>query len=201
MIDTRTKIVAAARDLVLDGSASGPSVRAVAARAGVGASTLRHYFPTQPELMEAVMVAVYADAMPDERIGDASVPAGERLVECLTNLLTPVGSAEQARELWRHLFRTFVDSDRQPGADAGYAVVARHSRQRVESWLAILETQGSLSAGDNTTRARYLLTVVDGLAINRALPDDGLSAETESVILRAAVEAVLQLAWPAPTPI
>jgi AcrR family transcriptional regulator len=167
MTDTRTKIVAAARDLVLDGSASGPSVRAVAARAGVGASTLRHYFPTQPELMEAVMVAVYADAMPDERIGDASVPAGVRLVECLTNLLTPV--------------------------------VARHSRQRLESWLAILETQGSLSAGDNTTRARYLLTVVDGLAINRALPDDGLSAETESVILRAAVEAVLQLAWPAAT--
>ena len=103
MTDTRTKIVAAARDLVLDGSASAPSVRAVAARAGVGASTLRHHFPTQPELMEAVLVAVYADAMPDERIRDASVPAGQRLVECLTNLLTPVGSADQARERWREV--------------------------------------------------------------------------------------------------
>ena len=64
---------------------------------------------------------------------------------------------------------------------------------------AILETQGSLSAGDNSTRARYLLTVIDGLAINRALPDDGLSPEVESAILRAAVDAVLELPWPAPT--
>jgi AcrR family transcriptional regulator len=196
MSDTRAKIVAAAREILLDGSASGPSVRAVAARAGVGASTLRHHFPSQPELMEAVMVAVYADAMPDERIGDVSVPAAERLVECLTNLLTPVGTAEQARELWRHLFRTFVDSDRHPGADAGYAVVVRHSRRRVESWLATLETQGALPVGDNPTRARYLLTVIDGLAINRALPDDGLTPAVESAILRAAVDAVLQLPWP-----
>lgn len=199
MSDTRAKIVAAARELVLDGSTSGPSVRAVAARAGVGASTLRHHFPTQPALMEAVMAAVYADAMPDERIGDASVPAGERLVECLTNLLTPVGTAEQARELWRHLFRTFVDADRHPGADAGYAVVVRHSRRRVESWLTTLETQGAVPAGDNPTRARYLLTVIDGLAINRALPDDGLTPEVEAAILRAAVDAVLQLPWPAPS--
>ena len=185
---------------MLDGSASGPSVRAVAARAGVGASTLRHHFPTQPELMEAVMVAVYADAMPDERIGDVSVPAGERLVECLTNLLTPVGSAEQARELWRHLFRTFVDSDRQPGADAGYAVVVRHSRRRVESWLVDPRDPGVAGRPATTRlRARYLLTVIDGLAINRALPDDGLSPEVESAILRAAVDAVLQLPWPAPT--
>ena len=69
----------------------------------------------------------------------------------------------------------------------------------MESWLATLETQGSLPEGDNSTRARYLLTVIDGLAINRALPDDGLTPEVESAILRAAVDAALQLPWPSPT--
>lgn len=195
MSDTRAKIIAAATEILMDGTTSRPSVRSVAARAGVGASTLRHHFRTQRELVDAVLESVYEAAMPDQRIHDTSVPAGVRLAECLNNLLTPVGTPEQARELWRQLFRTFVDSD-QREAGPGYAAVVQHSRRRVETWLETLEGQGALPEGDRTIRALYLLTMVDGLAVARALPDGGLSQDDEAAILRAAVDTALELRRP-----
>ncbi|GAA1621583.1 hypothetical protein GCM10009733_017700 [Nonomuraea maheshkhaliensis] len=181
----------------MDGKGSRPSVRAVAARAGVGASTLRHHFRTQHDLVDAVLESMYRQALPDERIHDVSVPADIRLTECLSGLLTPVGSPEQAREMWRQLFRTFVDSE-QREAGAGYAALVRHARNRVESWLEVLEAEGALPAGDRAFRAIYLATVVDGLAVARALPEDEAVSHYEAAILRAAVNAVLRLPW-APT--
>jgi AcrR family transcriptional regulator len=194
MSDTRAKIISAATEILMDGTDSRPSVRTVAARAGVGASTLRHHFRTQRELVDAVLESIYREAMPDERIGDASVPADVRLAECLSSLLTPVGSPEQAREMWRQLFRTFIDSD-QRTAGPRYAALVRHTRQRVESWLAVLEAEGALPAGDRALRAHYLITVVDGLAVGRTLPDEAQDPRNEATILRAAVHAVLHLSW------
>jgi TetR/AcrR family transcriptional regulator, cholesterol catabolism regulator len=194
MSDTRARIISAAAEILMDGTDSRPSVRAVATRAGIGASTLRHHFRTQHELVDAVLESIYRTALPDERIGDSSVPADVRLAECLSSLLTPVGSPEQAREMWRQLFRTFVDSD-QRTTGPGYAALVRHTRKRVESWLAVLEAEGALSAGDRTLRARYLLTVVDGLAVGRALPDEAQDPRNEAAILRTAVHAVLHLSW------
>ncbi|MBF8193700.1 TetR family transcriptional regulator [Nonomuraea sp. K274] len=170
-------------------------MRAVAARAGVGASTLRHHFRTQHELVDAVLESIYRTAMPDQRIGDASVRADVRLTECLSSLLTPIGSPEQAREMWRQLFRTYVDSG-QRAARPGYAALVRHTRNRVESWLTTLEEEGVLPAGDRWLRARYLLIVLDGLAVARALPDTTLAPHDEEVVLRAAASTVLHLPWP-----
>ena len=55
-LDTRREeIVLAAADLAAERGLSAVTVRAVAARAGIGASTLRHYFPTQSELYHAMV--------------------------------------------------------------------------------------------------------------------------------------------------
>ncbi|MFI8528304.1 TetR family transcriptional regulator [Promicromonospora sukumoe] len=194
MRDTRARIIEAAREILVDGTDSRPSVRAVAARAGVGASTLRHHFRTQHDLVDAVMESIYSRAMPDLRIGDASVPADLRLAECLSSLLTPVGSPEQAQQMWRQLFRTFVDSDERAGWPA-YTALVRHTRERVESWLATLEQEGAMPAGDQRLRARYLLIVLDGLAVARALPGTALAPQDEASVLRAAAGTILREPW------
>lgn len=195
MSDTRARIIAAAKEILVDGTDSRPSVRAVAARAGVGASTLRHHFRTQHELVDAVMESIYRAAMPDLRIGDVSVPADVRLAECLSSLLTPIGSPEQARQMWRQLFRTFVDSDQRAGWPA-YTALVRHTRERVESWLSILEQEGAVPAGEQRLRARYLLIVLDGLAVARALPGTALAPQEEATVLRAAASTVMRGPWP-----
>lgn len=168
-------------------------MRAVAARAGVGASTLRHYFPTQRELLYAVLATVYEGALPDERIRDASIPARRRLIECVSRMLEPVESDAAAREVWGTLFTTFVGPDATDESRAGYRVLARQAEMRIESWLGILEAEGALAAGDNAQRTHFLLTVVDGLSIARAFPGDDSRLAAEAATLATAVDAVFAL--------
>lgn len=186
---TREKIVDAATDIIRNGGTR-PSVRAVAARAGVGASTLRHYFPTQRALLDAALTALYTEAMPDARIRDTSVPARERLLECLWVLLEPFGTEEQARATWRTVYETFIAPEVTDEARAGYLVLVMQAQRRVESWLAILESEGALVPGDSAARSRFLLAVIDGISLDRAMLPSPARVEFEASTLALAVNAV-----------
>lgn len=88
-MSTRDRIIAAATAMMHEG-APRLSVRAVAARADVGASTLRHHFPTQRDLINAALTATYDSAMPDERIRDTSVPPRERCANASGGCWSPL---------------------------------------------------------------------------------------------------------------
>ncbi|WP_275426032.1 TetR/AcrR family transcriptional regulator [Microbacterium sp. KCTC 39802] len=181
----------AAMEILYDGTGERPSVRTVAARAGIGASTLRYYFPTQRALMDAVLTAVYDESLPDERIRDTSAPARQRLIDSLWSILDPVASVTEARAVWEGVFSSFIGPTASDESRAGYLVLEREALHRVEAWLAILEAEGTLKPGDNSARARFLLTVVDGLSIERALAASGERIEGERATLAFAVDAVL----------
>ncbi|WP_268958112.1 TetR/AcrR family transcriptional regulator [Occultella kanbiaonis] len=195
-MSTRDRIIAAATAMMQEG-APRLSVRAVAARAGVGASTLRHHFPTQRDLVNATLTATYDAAMPDERIRDTTVPARERLRGCLQRLLDPFAAPTEAREVWANLLRTFAAADADPKTEAAYGVLVDHAERRIAAWLAILEEEGVLLPGDIARRADFLLTVVDGLSIARALPLSDQRLEVETTTLGFAVDAVFDVRFPA----
>ena len=193
MESTRDRILASVTAMMRDG-AERLSVRAVAAHAGVGASTLRHYFPTQRDLINAALTATYDAAMPDERIRDTSVPPRERLRECLWRLFEPFGTDDaDAFAVWQSLFRAFPGADTTPDARAGYELIVAQAERRVGAWLAILEAEGALAPGDTVRRIHLLLTVVDGLSIERALPHRADYLEQQAATLAFAVDAVFDL--------
>ena len=191
-MSTRDRIVAATTEMMQEG-APRLSVRAVAARAGVGASTLRHHFPTQRDLINAALTATYDAAMPDERIRDTSLPARERLRECLRRLLDPFNTPADARDVWTGLLGMFAEAESDPNIRAGYDVLVKQAERRVRAWLAILEEEGVLAPGDNGQRAELLLTVIDGLSIARALPASEQRLEEETQTLAFAVDAVFDV--------
>lgn len=193
---TRERILAATTEMIREG-AERLSVRAVAARAGIGASTLRHYFPTQRDLINASLTTTYDEAMPDERIRDTTVPPRERLRECLQRLLEPFGAPEAARDAWLGIFEAFAGPDATPEARAGYEVLEAQAARRVGAWLAILEDEGVLAPGDTARRTHLILTVVDGLSIARALPRRSTHLEDEAVTLARTVDAVFDVPFPA----
>lgn len=191
-VGTRERILDAAIDLAKSGERV--TVRGVASAAGVGMGTLRHHFGTQRELLDAVLSSIYEAALPDERIRESGVPAGERLRECLGHLLAPVGIDGRAQETWAEIFRTFIDAGTSGETRAGYVELHRQTVRRVESWLAILVEEGALERGDNGARALFLLAVVNGLAIQRALPSPTPPLEVEDTVLSAAIDS-LPLTW------
>lgn len=189
---TRERILAAAAALISeDGLTARLSVRAVAARAGVSSGSLRHHFPTQRELRDEVMRRIYDWIAPADPIRDTSLPARDRLAECLRQVLAQAGTGQAAREAMTTVVGTFVAAEQTDAMREAYLAIQHDGQRRVKSWLQVLADEGALPADDVPRRARFLLTVLDGLGLERALPAEDSLAQEETETLYMAVDAVL----------
>jgi AcrR family transcriptional regulator len=188
---SRDRVLQAAMAMFGEDPGARLSVRAVAARAGVSTGSLRYHFPTQRALQDAVLAGVYDVITPGDRIHDRSAPARDRLIDCLRQVLALAGVGEQARAGWGQIFRTYILPEPTDENRAAYLAIEREAQRRVEYWLTVLSNEGALAGGDHSRRARFLVTVLNGLSIARALPsgESILAAETET--LHAAVDHVL----------
>lgn len=187
---TRDKILIAAAMMLGENPTARLSVRAVAARAQVSTGSLRHFFPTQRDLIETVVAGLYDIDIPDDPIGNHALTPEERLIACLQLLLAQVGVGASARKQWGALYEAYVASDPTDDEAATYLALERMGHHRIEQWLTTLINEGAIPAGETEPRARFLATVITGLMTERALPSDTVQAETEADTLRLAVRTV-----------
>jgi hypothetical protein len=117
---------------------------------------------------------------PDDRIHDRSVPARDRLIDCLRQVLALAGVGDQARAGWSEIFQTFIEPEPTDENRAPYLAVEREAHRRVEYWLTVLSNEGALADGDNRRRARFLVTVLNGLSVARDLPAEESILATET---------------------
>lgn len=190
-LSSRDRILLAAMELFGEDPAARLSVRTVASRAGLSTGSLRYHFPTQRALQDEVLTRIYDLVAPDDRIHDTSTPARDRLVDCLRQVLSRAGVGEQAREGTRKVVEDFVVPEPTEEIRAAYLAIEQEMRRRVEYWLAVLTDEGALPDGDNTRRARFLITVLNGLGLERALPADDSILQSETDTLYTAVDCVL----------
>lgn len=188
---TRDRILVAAATMLAEEPTARLSVRSVAARAGVSVGSLRHFFPTQRQLFDTVIAGLHTVEIPDDPIAAASCSPAQRLTACLQLLLAEVGAGEQARAHLDALHRAYVASPPDPDAEHAFEALERLNVGRVEEWLQVLRSEGAVPDGDLERPARFLLTVVDGLALERALPGAAARHEHEARTLDLAVAAVM----------
>jgi AcrR family transcriptional regulator len=188
---SRDRVLRAAIAMFGEDPSARLSVRAVAARAGVSTGSLRYHFPTQRALQDAVLAGVYDVITPGDRIHDRSATARDRLVDCLRQVLAVAGVGEQARAAWGAIFTTYIEPEPTDETRAAYLAIEREAQRRVEYWLTVLKNEGAITEGDNSRRARFLVTVLNGLSIERALPSTESILTTETETLHAAVDHVL----------
>ncbi|MFJ6697956.1 TetR/AcrR family transcriptional regulator [Streptomyces sp. NPDC091272] len=190
-METREKILLAAAEMIAEDMAAKLSVRAVAARAGVSTGSLRFHFPTQRALRDSLLARIYAHVLPGDPIRDQALPPRERLLHCLRQVLAPLGVNDEARSAWGKLYHDFIEPEPTEELRTAYLGHEQEAERRVEHWLTVLAEEGALPPGDHTRNVRFLLTVLNGLAVERALPtrESVLVAETET--LYAAVDHVL----------
>ncbi|WP_329058156.1 TetR family transcriptional regulator C-terminal domain-containing protein [Amycolatopsis sp. NBC_01480] len=160
---TREKIIEAALRLAAAEGLNSLSVRAVAAAAGVGATTLRHYFPTQAELHLVVATELARRPVDDLAIADDRRDPSDRLFECLAQLLPP-GGRRATVESWFELHRM--------SAPAIAESAQRSLAERVRRWLTVLAGRGHLRPEDVDGYASSALALVNGLYL-RALFQPG----------------------------
>ncbi|MFS0695592.1 TetR/AcrR family transcriptional regulator [Streptomyces nitrosporeus] len=196
-METREKILKAAAEMIAEDAAAKLSVRAVAARAGVSIGSLRFHFPTQRALQDSLLKRIYEHLLPGDPIRDRTLSPRERLLNCLRQVLAPLGTNEDARTAWGTVYRSFIEPEPTEPVRTAYLAHEREAERLVKHWLAVLAEEGALPPGDHTRNVRFLLTVLNGLSVERALPtrESVLIAETET--LNAAVDHVLS---PGPAP-
>ncbi|MFH5229597.1 TetR/AcrR family transcriptional regulator [Antrihabitans spumae] len=191
-LDSRAKILIAACEMFGENQASPLSVRSVAARAGVSMGSLRHHFPTQRALRDAVLETIYdVVTTKDQAIHDTSLPARDRLVHCLRLVLAPLDD-DKARKAWITLIESFVEPEHTDSLRTTYAAIADEGKRRVEHWLRVLDKEGVRADGDLGSQATFLNIVLNGLSLDRALPTDHSVLHSETATLYHAADSVLK---------
>lgn len=188
---TRERILKAAAEMIAEDATTTLSVRAVAARAGISTGSLRFHFPTQRALQDEVLTRIYQHFIPDDPIRDSSRAARDRLVDCLRQVLAAAGVGDEARKSWGAAYQTFIAPEPSDKVRDAYLAHERASAGRVEYWLGVLADEGALPREGFARKVHFLITVVNGLSVQRAMPsgESVLHAETET--LYTAVDAVL----------
>jgi AcrR family transcriptional regulator len=190
-VSSREKVLAAAAAMMAEDPAANLSVRAVASRAGVSVGSLRFHFPTQDALQDALLARIYDHFFPGDPIRDPALSARDRLVACLRQMLAPTGVGDDARAAWAAVYKSFIEPERTAELRSVYAGIEREGVRRVAYWLSVLADEGVVRRGDHTPQARFLLTVLNGLGYERALPSSGPLLQFETATLHLAVDAVL----------
>ncbi len=192
-VDRREQLLRAAEELVAEAGYAAVSVRAVAQRAGLGASTLRYWFPRQEDLLVAVARRAVDPHLDDRRIAERDVPAADRLAECVAQLLPADDAQLHLLEPWAALLTDAVGPRATPLGRALLEGGVQATAERVRTWVDRLVDEGALDAGRAATAVTALLTRADGLALgllSGTVPD----VATAHAVLRADVDALLRAA-------
>lgn len=188
---TRDRILIAAATMLGEDPTARLSVRGVAERAGVSTGSLRHFFPTQRLLIDTVVAGLDAIEIPDDPIHDTERPPTDRLLACLHLVLEQIGTGERARAHMRRMYGAYIASSPTGDETLVHRALERLGRRRIERWLTALADEGAMPAADVGSRARFLVTVLNGLFTERALPVEAVQPEHEQDTLRIAVQAVV----------
>jgi AcrR family transcriptional regulator len=192
---TRDRILIAAAAMLDEDPTGRLSVRGVAARAGVSTGSLRHFFPTQEALIDAVVAGLAGVEVPGDPILDRQREPGERLEACMQLMLDQLGTGERVRASWRKTYEVYLEASPPRTEGSAYSALEQLGMQRIERWLRVLADDGVLPVSGIAERARFLATVLNGVYLERALPADRAAQQRfEATTIRMAVEAVLRQA-------
>ncbi|WP_298750267.1 TetR/AcrR family transcriptional regulator [uncultured Serinicoccus sp.] len=167
--DRREQIVSAARAIVAEEGLEAVSVRVVARRAGIGASTLRHYFPTQSDLLDELLGPAMDRMVSDLRIEDDRVPPRDRLLECLLQFLPPSLIDPRTASLWLASYAAAVGPNATESGTRTLERLAELARARIDAWLGRLEEEGALLV-ERGVALRVALTTLDGICVQLLTP-------------------------------
>lgn len=188
--DRRQTILDAAERLVQRDGLTAASVRAVAAEAGIGASTLRHYFPQQRDLYHAIVARMQGAAISEMRIRDSALDPVTRLAECLMQLLPPDDDSLPLLTPYIDTLSAAFGTASDPKIRQAYLEIAGQGTAQLMQWLEQLGAEGKLRATP-AELLPLLHTMIDGLAVQLLTNQDHVKvADARSqleTLLRGAV--------------
>ncbi|MDT8914968.1 TetR family transcriptional regulator [Amycolatopsis sp. PS_44_ISF1] len=177
----REELIQAALRRARDEGFGALSVRGVAREAGVGATTLRHYFPSQAALHHAVATALVTTVLDDLAIEDDTADPATRLYDCLDQFLPDRAAATES---WFDLYCTALAPDAAPSLRNVLHGAHAASATAVRRWLSILAAQGHLAGQDIDDQVAYVLAMINGMQLGMVVEPDRHDLSRDRRLLR-----------------
>ncbi|GAA1645965.1 TetR/AcrR family transcriptional regulator [Actinoplanes couchii] len=190
-MSTREKIAEAARRLAMTDGLGALSVRAVAREAGVGATTLRHYFPAQIDLYHAVATYHVQSLVSDLSITDETLDPQQRLYDCLAQFLPPAEHPRATLESWFELHRLAFAPDATTAIRTSVSSAHQVSWGILHRWLTVLADQGHLPAGRVDDHVGTALVLINGINLTMLTNPDHFDLAAASSRLRWLTRAMV----------
>lgn len=186
--ERRERILSTAAALIAEGGMERISVRAVAEAAGIGMGTLRHYFPNQKALHEALILKLVDDETQDFQIRESAVPAGTRLEQCVLQFVPTSEEAAHLMDIWFGMYRVGLDPAGAPFAREFLELSTRRTRDRIWEWLKILADEGHLEASSVRMRGLELSALIAGVCLELVTPGSDMTIdEARGIVSHAAL--------------
>lgn len=168
------------------------SVRAVAKEAGIGASTLRHYFPTQADLHEAIARGSMKKAVKDFSISDSELDPADRLFECCAQFLPTHEHRDMQLELWFTMHLSALGPDRREVSRRLLEYGHDFTYECLHRWLGMLSEEGHIDPAEVASISVALFTMLDGLALHSIVTPERVTVDAALDQLRWLIAKVLE---------
>ncbi len=171
------------------------TVRAVSEAASIGVGTLRHYFPSQRELVEAV-VADMVEGMLDESVmTDRTKPPGDRLAMAVLQFLPRQGAGHGELEAWFSFYVSSLSAAPSRHARAVLEASVAASHDHMQRWLGILSDEGLVDPRRVDDTSSALIALVNGLTLEALTPGSPVTVADARRIAEAAARAAVTGDW------
>lgn len=151
------------------------SVRAIAKEAGIGASTLRHYFPTQNALYHEVARRSIQTTVKDFSIADSRRDPAERLYECCSQFLLTDEHRDIQLKVWFTMHLNALGPDPREGSLGLLEYCHELMYASLHRWLGILADEGHLESAEVGPSATLLFTAIDGMALHSIITPERMT--------------------------
>ncbi|WP_277212671.1 TetR/AcrR family transcriptional regulator [Isoptericola croceus] len=191
----RDAILRVAREMASREGIGSLTVRAVSAAAGIGVGTLRHYFPSQRELVDAVVADMVEGMLDESVVSDRSVAPGDRLAHAVLQFLPASGADDGQLDAWFAFYVSALSTQPSEHARRVLEASVTTSHEHMRRWLGMLVDEGVLEVASVADTSSTLIALVNGLALEALTPGSPVTVADARRLAEAAARAVVGGAW------
>ena len=166
----RESILAAALSIADTEGLDAVTVRATAVKACVGVGTLRHYFPTQKELFDAIVARRVDTIIDDSVVLDTSAPLDARISSMVTQFLPDDLDDDAALRLWFTSYSSALGPNPAESNQRLLAAAAARSHEHMRRWLRHFVDESLLGADSVDDAANTAIALTVGIAMEALTP-------------------------------
>jgi AcrR family transcriptional regulator len=181
-VDTKTALLAAAKQLVRERGYAGASVRELAAAAGTNIAAVNYHFGTREKLLNQAVLEYFLEW--GERVAEVDVdPDAEPLAQLAARARQMVGDLPAAQPAFVVFLEALLQARRSPELHRQLADHYAEQRRRAMQTIAATERGRELPPRLQEVVASYTLAVIDGLQLQALLDPDAIPTGEELALL------------------